>query len=183
MINWFPVYCNNLRSVIVIFNTQVMLLLISRLRGHRREDVMDEREDRYLNGCTITTGCDLDRMAEESRKVNIVVIEYDLGDKLLGTEAFLWQRCITDPLAQYQLAIINLALPQCHFDSVLWDMLYPEIWSTQVYIYTMLKAGWATLHDIIISFHFPQGDQLSSCLRYNAKNTMCTVVNGIFMHA
>lgn len=58
-------------------------------RGYQTEDVLDEREDRYLNGCTITTGCDLDRMSGGNGKVNITVTEYDLGDKHLTTEAVL----------------------------------------------------------------------------------------------
>lgn len=67
--------------------------------GHQSEDVLDEREDRYLSGCTITTGCDLDRMSGGNRKVNIRVTEYDLGDKHLTIGAvLLWQSCKIDPL-------------------------------------------------------------------------------------
>lgn len=64
-----------------------------------RKDVLVEREDRDLNGWTITTGCDLDRMSGGNRKVNNTVTEYDLGDILLTTEAFLlWQTCAIDPI-------------------------------------------------------------------------------------
>lgn len=60
---------------------------------------MDEREDRYLNGCAITTGCDLDRMSGGKSKVNTTVTEYDLGDKRLSIEAvLLWQGCNIDLL-------------------------------------------------------------------------------------
>lgn len=37
----------------------------------------------------ITTGCDLDRISEGNRKVNIAVTEYNLGDKRLTMEAAL----------------------------------------------------------------------------------------------
>lgn len=74
-------------------------LLIACHRGHHRKDVLDEREDRYLNGWTITTGCDLDRMSGGNRKVNITVTEYDLRDILLTAEAFfLWHSCTIDPM-------------------------------------------------------------------------------------
>lgn len=83
---------NVLGSVILKVST-----LITFHRGRYREDVLDEREDRYLNGCMITTGCDLDRMSVGNRKVNITVTEYDLGDKLLSIEAvLLWQSCHID---------------------------------------------------------------------------------------
>lgn len=77
-------------------------------RGHSAEDVLDEGEDRNLNGCTITTGCDLDRMSGGNKKVNITVTEYDLGNKRLEA-LLLWQSCNIDHLLQYQLALPSLS--------------------------------------------------------------------------